>query len=285
MRLPNMVELALLAGLGLSGCAHSGSGAADDDDDSLSELREHHSHHHRGGVTQFIAMSLDTLGEDDAQRPQVETLQKLLNACMGPTVEIEARLTLAYADGIASGAIDNSKLQEAIAALNSASGTVYECSADGLNQLHQLLTPAEREVVADKVQAHWEIWREVNDGPAVGNREKGSRLEALADELTLSAGQQDQMSAALGKAFGVSSKFEVKKAEAHVLAFAAAFVFATFDARKISPDENGRLSAHGAWRMALFYETITPFLKADQRATLAEHLREHAKHPITLSAN
>lgn len=280
MKLKRIVGLALMAGVGL-GCAHgSHTGTSDvDDEETSAELREHHRHHHRGGVNQFIAMSLDTLGEDDTQRPAIEKIQASLDACMVPTRDVEKQLTLTYADGIATGAIENAKLEDIIVDLNSSSAKAYECSTDALNQLHGQLTPAEREVVADKVQAHWEIWRQVNDDAEKGGQEKGGRLAALADDVDLTPEQLDQMSKALTVAFGRTHKWESKKAEAHVLAFAAAFVFEKFDARTVAPDENGRLSAHGARRMALFYETITPFLKADQRSELAEQLREHANHP------
>lgn len=281
MRLPNMLGLAVMAGVGL-GCAHgAASGGVDADDDVSAELQEHHRHHHRGGVNRFIAMSLDTLGEDDAQRPQIDKLHGALDACMEPTREVEKKLLLTYADGIAAGAIENVKLEDAIVELNSTSAAAFECSTDTLNQLHALLTPAEREVVADKVQAHWEVWRQVNDGAE--RSESGGRLARLSEDLNFTTTQLDQMSKALEEAFGRGSKFEAKKAEAHVLAFAAAFVFEKFDAKAVTPDENGRLSAHGARRMALFYETITPFLKADQRLSLAEELREHATHPTVIT--
>ncbi len=290
MRLPNLVGLALMAGVGMSACAHvnqSGESAEDQaaDDQAASELREYQRHHHRGSVTQFLSMSLDTIGADDAQRPQVEQLQASLERCLAPTKEIETKLVLTYADGLAAGALSTATIDEALEQLNATSGTVYECSVATMNTLHALLTPAEREVVADKVQSHWEIWREVNDEPEAGARARGSRLADLAEELDLTPRQVDQMSSALTAAFKPAAKFEAKKAEAHVLAFAAAFVFDKFDARSVIPDVSGRFAAHGARQMALFYETITPLLVPAQRAELAGILREHANHPTTVSAN
>jgi hypothetical protein len=35
--------------------------------------------------------------------------------------------------------------------------------------------------------------------------------------------------------------------------------------------------------MAIFYETVTPLLTPEQRATLAGHLREHAGHQPAIS--
>lgn len=277
MRLRKMVGLALLAA-GLGGCAAHLKGADEQDaEEAFAGLREHHRHHHRGGVTQFIAMSLDTIGGDDAQRPQIEKLQASLDTCMVPTRDAEQQLMRTWADGVAAGAIESAKFEAAIVELNSTAAAAYECSVEGLNTLHGLLTPAEREVVADKVQAHWEIWREVNDGVEVAGRERGGLVAELAEDLALTDSQLERIYAGLVTAFS-GSTFESKKAEAHVLAFAAAFVFTSFDARSVTPDEAGRLSAPGARRMALFYETVTPVLQPAQRVALAEQLREHANH-------
>lgn len=290
MRLRNFVGMALISGVGLGCAAHttaSGAPLTEDqfaDDEPTAELREHYRHHHRGGVAQFIAMSLDTLGNDDAQRPQVEKLQQALSQCLAPTRDSEKKVVLASAEGIAAGAIETVKLDEAIAELNSTSSTVFECSIDALNELHALLTPWEREVVADKLEAHWEVWRQVNDEAEGGSRAKGGRLDDLDEELTLTTTQVEQISAALKKAFAHTGQFEAKRAAASVQAVATAFVLKTFDARKVVPDASGQFTAHGARQMALFYETVTPLLTPDQRTTLAAILREHASHPNILSA-
>lgn len=285
MKWPNLAGLALMAGLGAA-CAHTQGMAANqaDDDDASAELREHHRHHYRGGVTQFIAMSLDTIGEDDAQRPAIEKLQGEMFACLAPTRELEAKLMLNFADGVAGGTMASASLDQSIQQLSITSATVYDCSINAMNQLHGLLTPAEREVVADKVQDHWEIWRQVNDEAEAGNRSQGSRVADLAEELSLTTDQVEKISAAL-TASSPGRKFEAKKAEAQVLAFTAAFTFEKFDARTVTPDANGRFASHGAERMARFYETVTPLLTQAQRLQLAELLRDHANHPPTLSAN
>lgn len=287
MRLPSMVGVALMAGVGLVGCAHTNGMAQADDDDvqAATEVREHHRHHHRGGVTQFIAMSLDTLGADDAERPQIEKLQGELSACLAPTRELERKVQLATADGIAAGTIATAKLDETIAQLNTTSIAVEECSVAALNQLHALLSPAERDVVADKVEAHWEIWRQVNDEAEGGSREQGGRLADLSDELNLTTDQVDRMSSALTAAFTLSNRLEATKGEAYVQAFVAAFVLPAFDARTLMPEARGRFTAHGARRTAMFYETVTPFLTPPQRGELADLVRAHANHPAALSAN
>jgi Spy/CpxP family protein refolding chaperone len=298
MRLLSVFGFALIAGLALNGCATSSAAsetpaagapsaqsAPPAEDQWTAELKEHHRHHHHGGVAQFIAMSLDTLGADDAKRPQIEKLQDDLHKCMAPAHEAENKVTLALADGIAAGSIDKAKVDSGITQLAAAASAVHDCSAATLNQLHAILSPAERAELVEKVKAHWEVWRQVNHDAEAGGREKGGRLAEFSEELGLTPDQVEKMSAALHTALGgEAGKFDKQKAQAHVDAFAAAFVADPFDAKTITANANGHLATHGATRMALFLETVTPLLTPDQRTKLAEHLRERASHQPAISA-
>ncbi|HTP29323.1 MAG TPA: hypothetical protein VMK12_27125 [Anaeromyxobacteraceae bacterium] len=288
-----MTGLALIAGLGLTSCATTAktangtqatNAAPSADDRASAELKEHDWHHHRGGVTQFIAMSLDTLGADDAKRPQIEKVQSDLHACMGPSGRIERDLHLTLADGIAVGAIDVAKVDALIERLDGTAATVHDCSVNALNQLHAILSPAERSELAEKVKAHWQVWRHVNHEARAGGRERGGRLAELARELDLTPTQVDKISADLqASPARPSGKFDPGEAEAHVQAFAAAFAADSFDAGSVTP-ANVHLALHGARRMAHFYETVSPELTAEQRTTLARHLREHATHQPVVRA-
>jgi Spy/CpxP family protein refolding chaperone len=278
MRRVNVIAFSLI-GAAFSIHSARAENAPPADDQATAELKEHHRHHHHGGVTQFIAMSLDTLGEDEAKRPQVEKIQSDLHACTAPAREGEKKVLSTIADGVASGTIDAAKVDAAIAQLNTAAGGVHDCSVNALNQLHALLSPTERAALVDKVQAHWGVWRHVNHEAAPGGREEGGRLSELAKELSLSADQVEKISASLHTTLaGLAGKFDHDKVRAHVQAFSTAFVGDTFDAKTIAGNANAHLAAHGATRMALFYETVTPLLTAEQRKTLADHLREHASH-------
>lgn len=282
----------VMAALGASACtAGTTAGmttteAWQTDGQAAGELREHHRHHHRGGVMQFVAMSLDTLGPDDVKRPQVEQLQRDLHACMAPTSATHARLLQAVAEGVAAGEIDAVRVGAVIAELDPADDTVQECGAETMNRLHALLSPAERVELVEKVQAHWAVWREVNpEESAAGGRPAG-RLAALTAELSLTHDQVTRISAALElSGGGRSARFDRPRAEGRLSAFAEAFARDTFDARTLPRHGRGGLAHHGASRMASFYETVTPILTQPQRATLAEHLREHASHIPTLSLN
>ncbi|HXB54784.1 MAG TPA: hypothetical protein VN461_08385 [Vicinamibacteria bacterium] len=286
-----MTGLALVAGFGLSAAGTeavqapspaggaSTSSATPADDQAASELKEHHRHHHHGGVTKFIAMSLDTLGTDDAKRPQIEKLQSDLHAEMTPAREAEQSLQLALADGIAAGTVDTVKVDAAIAKLITAADSEQAASLDTLNKLHAILSPSERAALVDKVQAHWEVWRQVNHEEKPGGREPGGRLAELTQEVSLTPDQVNKISAALHTALaGLSAKFDPQKGETHVHAFSTAFAGDSFDAKTVTSNANAHLASRGATRMVLFYETVTPLLTPGQRTKLAAELREHASH-------
>ena len=290
MRLACAMGFALMAGVG-SGCAHATASEAPTADEAqqayaqaVAELREHHRHHHRGGITQLIAMSLDTLDVGDANSAEVDKLHGELHACMAPAGGVEKRLLMTLADGVAAGAIAMADVDAALAQRSTAAAAVHDCSVDILNKIHALLSPVERAALADKVEAHWEVWRQINHEETAGRREKGGRLADLAEEVGLTAEQIERMSAALQTArAGVPGKFDPAKGEEHVQAFVTAFAGEAFDARSITTNADASLSTQGGHRMALFYETVTPLLTPEQRSKLAEHLREHASQQPTIS--
>lgn len=287
----------VMAALGASACtAYTAAGTAGTEaweadnraasEQAASGLREHHRHHNRGGVMQFVAMSLDTLGPDDAKRPQVEALQRDLHRCMAPTGAIHARLHLALAEGVAAGAVDAVQVGAAIAELDVAEATIQECGAETLNRLHALLSPVERAELVEKVQAHWAVWREVNPEATAPGRGPGGRLQALTAELSLSQDQVTRITAALELSGGErGGRFDRTRAENGLNGFAEAFARDSFDARSLPRHAGAGMAHHGASRMASFYETVTPLLTQPQRATLAGHLREHGSHIPTLSLN
>jgi hypothetical protein len=246
-------------------------------DHAASQLMEHHRHHHHGGVTKFIAMSLDTLGVPPAKQPQIDKVQKDLYGCMTPARDLENGLLSTLADGVAAGTIDSAMVATTLGQLDAAASTVQGCSADKLNQLHVVLSRAERMALVAKVQAHWDAWRQANSDADAGSREKGSRLTDLAQELSLTSDQVDKISAALQTGLApLASQFDRKVVDAHLKAFNTAFVRKSFDAKSIAVNADSHIATYGAKRMALFYETVTPLLTPDQRTTLAQHLREHA---------
>ncbi len=295
MRVPSLVGLALFAGAGFFSCqAHTTAvdspviAAQSADDESLiAEIRSYHRYHHRGGVIEFVAMGLDTLSVDARTNAQVDKLQAELTSCLAPTRELERKLLLTVADGIAAGklartgAVDDSILQ-----LTNSATAQADCKPDVLNQLHALLSPAEREALVDKVEAHWEVWQKVNDDEAEARgHEQSGRLAELTTDVGLTPAQAEAVATMLETSRAKApTHFDRANAQMRVQAFVTNFPKETFDAKTVIPQRDEQLVTHGATRLVRFYEAVTPMLTAEQRQKLATHLREHANHQTTVSS-
>ena len=293
MRILSTKQMALLAAVGLSACATSGATARREaaeaqaaDDQAQLDLQEHHRHQHRGGLIQFIAMGLDTVGSSEATRAQVDGIQSDMYGCMAPAGAAQQRLRLTVADGVAAGAVDLAAVDVAIGGLDAAAAGVRECSAAALNPLHAVLTPLERAELVEKVRAHWEVWRQVNSEEDSTDRGANVRLIALTRDVSLTPDQVARATASLHVALsGQAGRFDRPGVDANVQEFATAFEGASFDARSITLQANPRLPSYGATRMAIFYETVTPLLTPAQRAALAGQLRTQAGQPRAVTNN
>jgi Spy/CpxP family protein refolding chaperone len=252
------------------------------DDDLTADLIERHRHHAQGGVTMFIALSLDTLGLPPDQQAAVTKIQADLFTAMEPARLDEQNVLNALADGIAAGDIDKTRVDAAISKLAGASGVVHEATMDALNRLHAALTPPERAAVVYKVWAHWAVFRQANgEDEQVGGGQPARRLTDLATDIGLSPDQVTRIRGALasrtqGAPEETQNLFEV---DAH-LKDLDSFREDTFNARRLSRGTaaNSHVAARGAARMAGFYEAVLPLLTPEQRAKLVTLLREHASH-------
>ena len=277
--------------LGCGGGAANGpppaTAASAEDDDATAGLMDHHRHHHHGGVTLFIAMSLDTLGISPEQHAAVEKLQTDLQARMEPARAAEQSLVTTLADGVAVGNIDVAKVDADLAQLTAAAAAVHDASADTLNQLHDILTPPQRAALVDKVQAHWAVWRRANADESEGVKPEGRRLATLATDLELATDQVDKIRAALAEGMKAVPRLDQQEIAAHLGAFGDAFRNEKFDARtlKTASGANAHLVGRGGAHMAHFIEAVSPVLTADQRARFADRLREHASHNPSAQAN
>jgi Spy/CpxP family protein refolding chaperone len=265
-----MTPSLLILSLALAGAPES------TDDEAMSALNEHHRHHHHGGITQFVEMSLDTLGEEEAKHTQVVKVQEALHECMEPVEDEEEHVLEALAGGMSSGTVETAKVDAAIKQLVAAANKVQPCVAAPLGTLHKLLSPLERLELGEKVRAHWEVWRHVNVELAQDARDANGGLASVTRELNATPAQVEKMAAAL-KALA-AAKFDAEATQGQIVAFTKAFNKETFDAGTVSTHSTAVLSEHAAVRMATFYETIAPMLTPEQRATLAAHLKEHATH-------
>jgi Spy/CpxP family protein refolding chaperone len=257
------------------------------DDDVAAGLIEHHRYHHHGGVTLFIAMSLDTLGVSPDEQAAVDKIRSAMHDRMEPARIAERNLVTLLADGLAAANIDLPKVDDAVVAVAASAGSAHDATTDALNQLHTVLTAPERAALVDKVEAHWAVWQLANTektGPSIPG---GGRLELLAMELGLTADQVEKVRVGLGQRAGALPQLDPQEIAAHLRAFGDAFRSETFDAKRLTmgSNANARMVGWGAAHMANFVETLSLVLTPEQRATFAQRLRAHASHDPTARGN
>jgi Spy/CpxP family protein refolding chaperone len=257
------------------------------DDDVAEGLMEHHRNHHHGGVTLFIAMSLDTLGVSPEQEAAVEKIRRELHAKMEPARAAEQSVVAMLADGLAAGTIDAAKVDAGVAQATAAAGASHDASADALNELHSVLTPPQRAALVDKVEAHWAVWQKANAEATASATPQGSHLATLAMDLGLTTEQVDKIRANLAEGMKPVPRLDPQEIAAHLRAFGDAFRGETFDAKTLTTA--GGADAHivgwGTAHMAHFVETVSPVLTPEQRAAYAQSLREHSNHNPSAEAN
>jgi Spy/CpxP family protein refolding chaperone len=288
-----IVATMLLGAWGTTGCRGSSAQSAppataerSGSDDAAAGLMEHHRHHHHGGVTLFIAMSLDTLGVSPDQRATVEAIRSDLHARMEQARAAEQDLVTTLADGLAAGSIDTAKVDVALARLTAAAGALPDASADALNRLHDALTPPQRNALVDKVRAHWAVWQKENAAELGPSRLEG-RLATLQEDLELTTAQVDRIRGVLAEETRSVPKLDEAAIAAHLRSFGDAFRSDKFDARTLTTatSANVQLVGWGGGHVARFVEAVSPVLTQDQRTTLAQELREHASHNPSAQAN
>jgi Spy/CpxP family protein refolding chaperone len=247
-----------------------------EDKEAADEVRDHHRHHHHGGLVMFIKMAIDTLGVPPEKKAQLDKIQADLHTKMAPARDAEHDVLQVIADGVAAGKIDNAKVDAALAKLSTATNAIHGATADTLTQLHDALTPEQRVALVDKVKAHWEVWQKVNSTEKAEGADKASHLARLTERLTLTPDQVDKISKALGDD-APKTAGDPKAGDAHVQAFATAFVADKFDPKALQATSGAaatHVHKHGAVRMAHFYEAVLPVLTPEQRTKLADHLKE-----------
>ena len=246
---------------------------------------EHHRHRHHGGVAMLIAMSLKDLDLSADQKATVEKIRTDLIAKMEPGRTAGKNLANVLADGVAAGAVDRAKADAAIAQLATAVAGLHDATSDALNQLHNTLTPAQRTALFDKLQAHWEKWKNAQGSDEQADEAKahhGDRLAGLTKELGLSQEEDDKITANFKSEMKATPQtHDHKEVEGHMQAFATSFKADTFDAKTIGTENgaNTHMATWGATRMARFFEAVAPVLTPDQRTKLAQDIRDHASRP------
>jgi Spy/CpxP family protein refolding chaperone len=243
-------------------------------------LVEHHRYHHHGGVTLFIAMSLDTLGVPPPRRAAVEKIRADLHARMEPARIAEGNLSAALADDLADGTFDRARVDDAVTQVSVAAAAAHDATTDALNALHALLTPPERAALVDKVESHWTVWQQANSDETGTTHGEQGRLADLAADLDLTTTQIGTIRATLLEGATSARPLDRQEVASHLHAFGESFRSETFDARKLATGSSAdaHVAGWGAARLARFVEGVSPVLTPEQRAAFAQQLREHARH-------
>jgi Spy/CpxP family protein refolding chaperone len=262
------------------------STAATTDDADVAGLFEHHGYHHHGGVTLFIAMSLETLGVSPDQRAAVEKIRDVLYANMEGARKAEQSLVMSLADGLRASKFDSGKVDGALVKVTAAAAQVDTASADALNELHAALTPPQRAALVDKVEAHWAVWRRVNAEEVGPGDRRGIQLSALETDLAMTPDQVAQINTALGDDMKSVPPLDHERVSAHLRAFGAAFQAESFDAKTMTTGHGDeQLVRWGAVHLVHVVEAMGAVLTADQRSELAEMLNLHATHELAARSN
>ena len=256
-------------------------------DDAAAGVLELYRFHHQGGVTLFIALSLDTLGVSPEQRAAVEKIRHELHAEMESARVAEQNLVTGLADGLAASSFDATKMDAAVGRVTMAAAGAHDASAEALNELHAVLTPPQRAALVDKVEAHWAVWRRANHERGAADKAEADHLDTLAAELELTADQEAKVRAALEGDLKSVPRPDQREIASRMGAFGEAFRRETFDAGslKATNTTNADLAGWGAVHLVHLVETLSPVLTPDQRSQLAEQLRQHAAHNPSAPGN
>jgi Spy/CpxP family protein refolding chaperone len=245
----------------------------------VTEAQDHRENHHAGTLP-LILMSLKEVDLTADQQASIDKIRADLLAKMDPAREAEKDFAYLLADGVAAGSVDHAKADTAIGKLVTQVQGLHDASLTALNQIHAVLNAQQRVKLVDAIQGHWEKWKEAHghdeqDDP----QHRSGYLLALVAHLGLSQEQADKIKANFHEKMKASPQDHMhKEVQDHLQAFATAFKADAFDAKKLTGAKaaNGHIAKWGATRRARFYEAAAPVLTPEQRAKLAQVIRDHA---------
>ena len=252
----------------------------DIDNQDSQDLKSHHRHVH-GGFEHFVFLAIETLGVSPEQQAQVDKISADLHAKMQPVRDAQKVVLMTLAEGVAAGNVDAAKVDAEVAGVTAAAGQQHGAAADALNQLHAVLRPEQRVALVDKVEAHWEMWKQANadEKIAAGEHDPGGRFAFLAKEYALTGEQVEKLRTSFPASLSAHAQshgvFDPGEGDEHMIAFRKAFVADTFDAKSLTEHgaAHAQIASWGMARMARFYEALAPVLTPEQRPKVADKLR------------
>jgi Spy/CpxP family protein refolding chaperone len=220
-----------------------------------------HRGHHEGIVAQALGLSSLTA----EQRTAIAKLADARRAAEVPVKQADAQLLTALAKQVEQAAIDRQALAPDLQARDTAATAARTVDRDTLQQLHDVLTPAQRGQLVDAIEAQGHGW----DGR--GRREHLAHME---QRLGLSEQQEAQIAANLHAGRqpppdgGHHGPGEGRQA------WLESFRTASFNASAAGPHGGGHPGEH----LENLMQAMVPVLSPSQRSELATHLRHRAAH-------
>jgi Spy/CpxP family protein refolding chaperone len=216
-----------------------------------------HHRDHRGGLL-GAALKLDSITAE--QRSSIEQLTAQRRTASAPVREADAQVLTVLAQQVEQAKIDPQGLAPSLSAEQSAAAAENTVDRDSLNQLHSILSVAQRNQLVDRLEAGRAKHEQAE-------QHEGAR-KRFGFGLGLTPDQQSQIRANL-KAEAPADAAAAKDARAGML---EAFRGDSFDA---SAFVNARIPGEHMERLAA---AMVPVLSPSQRATFASHLRTRAQH-------
>jgi Spy/CpxP family protein refolding chaperone len=251
-------------------------------DDAAPAQGAHHGHkgHHREGLI-HEALKLDSLTSD--QRTAIDKLVDQKRAASAPVRAADAQVLTALAKQVEQATVDANALAPVLAGETSAATAESAAERDLLNQLHGILTPAQRNQLVDRVEAkagRMHAWaRDAGapggaGGPGAGHGFAGGGPHGpWGHALGLTPAQKAQIAANLHAGGSFDGGFG-PGGPGHGARKAAVESFRgdAFDGGSLAKVEH---RGEMAERIAA---AMVPVLTPAQRAALANTLRERAAH-------
>ncbi len=226
---------------------------------------QEHRHPHRSGLLGG-ALKLDSLTPD--QRTAIEALKVQRHAAAASVRAADAQVLTLLAQEIEQGSVDTQALAPALGAEHSAATTERAADEGALNQLHALLTPAQRGKLVDRME-------ESSQGAMSQSGDAGHGKSGMwGAKLGLTAQQKAQIATNLSAERADGAADGANHAHPGALREQALETFRgdSFDASALVRIE------HRGDRAETMARAIVPVLSPAQRATFASGLRARATH-------
>jgi Spy/CpxP family protein refolding chaperone len=240
---------------------------------------------HHTGLAGSLLRGAYELDLDGAQRATLEKAEDELDADKGggPATAIKALNTDLVA-GIRGSKVDMAKLQADYAAIDKAALDARARETKAVAALHAALTPAQRQMLADRVRAHEGSRHPMGVGDGGTSEIAKMRLTRISVQLGLDDAQQKSVAAILAKdPTATTAAIQARRdaAQKDLDALLDAFTKEPLDVTKLAVEPGGAKSPHEMMQHhAEFTVALLPILHADQREKLAVQTERQSGRPL-----